>query len=94
MVVSQSSGSSPLAMVRVPCGSRSTSKTLSSSSERAAPRFIVVVVLPTPPFWLATAMSTGGETEVIPFQHQKVLPNLASARSSVQVFCRLDVCKF
>src|SRR6476619_5379058 len=35
-----------------PWGSKSTSRTLRPYSARAAPRLIVVVVLPTPPFWL------------------------------------------
>ena len=39
-----------------PCGSKSTSSTLRPSSASAAPRLIVVVVLPTPPFWLHIAM--------------------------------------
>src|SRR3954467_8771482 len=35
-----------------PCGSKSTSSTLRPYSASDAPRLIVVVVLPTPPFWL------------------------------------------
>src|SRR4051812_31084560 len=35
-----------------PCGSKSTSSTLRPYSASEAPRLIVVVVLPTPPFWL------------------------------------------
>src|SRR3954453_14078554 len=35
-----------------PCGSKSTSSTLRPNSASEAPRLIVVVVLPTPPFWL------------------------------------------
>src|SRR5881392_2816040 len=35
-----------------PCGSKSTSSTLRPYSANEAPRLIVVVVLPTPPFWL------------------------------------------
>ena len=34
-------------------------KTEQPASARAAPKFIVVVVLPTPPFWLVTAMIFG-----------------------------------
>src|ERR1700751_3122397 len=45
-----------------PCGSKSTSRTRWPRSARAAPRLIVVVVLPTPPFWLATAMILVGTT--------------------------------
>ena len=35
-----------------PCGSKSTSSTLRPNSASDAPRLMVVVVLPTPPFWL------------------------------------------
>src|SRR3954451_14788331 len=45
---------------QAPCGSKSTSRTLRPYSARAAPRLIVVVVLPTPPFWLARAMMRAG----------------------------------
>src|SRR5690606_20487 len=48
--------STPLPMVALPCGSRSTSKTLRGVRASAAARLTAVVVLPTPPFWLATAM--------------------------------------
>src|SRR5512132_4196594 len=45
------------ARVSEACGSRSTSSTLRPRSARPAPKFMAVVVLPTPPFWLATAMT-------------------------------------
>src|SRR5512139_3802119 len=48
--------STPEAMVALPCGSRSTSSTLRLAAASEAARFTAVVVLPTPPFWLATAM--------------------------------------
>src|SRR4029450_12876816 len=40
-----------------PCGSMSTRSTWWLCSARAAPRLMAVVVLPTPPFWLARAMT-------------------------------------
>ena len=40
----------------LPCGSRSTSSTRRFIATRLAARLTAVVVLPTPPFWLATAM--------------------------------------
>src|ERR1700733_4475706 len=44
-----------------PCGSRSISRTFSSLAASAVARLIAVVVLPTPPFWLAIArMRTPG----------------------------------
>src|SRR6218665_953804 len=45
---------------RAPCGSKSTASTRRPYSARLAPRLIVVVVLPTPPFWLHTAMIRAG----------------------------------
>src|SRR5438270_271378 len=44
----------PSELVAFACGSRSTSRTRTPSA-RYAPRLTAVVVLPTPPFWLATA---------------------------------------
>src|SRR5438552_4381307 len=46
----------PAPMVALPCGSRSTSNTLRFMAARLAARFTLVVVFPTPPFWLAMAM--------------------------------------
>src|SRR3954451_3275668 len=50
-----------------PCGSRSTSSTLRPCSTSAAPRLMVDVVLPTPPFWLHMAMIRAGPWCVIGF---------------------------
>src|SRR3954452_6839846 len=47
-----SCGLSPRPTESDPCGSKSTSSTLRPNSASDAPRLIVVVVLPTPPFWL------------------------------------------
>src|SRR3989442_6236516 len=44
-------------MVRLPCGSRSIRRTRKPRSPSATPRFSVVVVFATPPFWLANAMT-------------------------------------
>ena len=52
---SRSSGSMPSEKVRHACGSRSTSSTRWPSSASAAPIEATVVVLATPPFWLAIA---------------------------------------
>ena len=52
MVRSISCGLSPRPTESEPCGSKSTSSTLRPYSASAAPRLMVVVVLPTPPFWL------------------------------------------
>src|SRR4051812_36214551 len=56
---SRSSGSMPSENVRHAWGSRSTNSTRSPSSARAAPIEATDVVLATPPFWLATASTTG-----------------------------------
>src|SRR5215211_6789480 len=50
-----------------PCGSRSTSSTVRPCSTSAAPRLMVDVVLPTPPFWLHMAMIRAGPWELIGF---------------------------
>src|SRR5512139_3721080 len=44
-------------MVALPCGSLSISSTLRCVAASDAARLTAVVVLPTPPFWLATAMT-------------------------------------
>src|SRR5215218_6943212 len=49
----------PRPVEALPCGSRSTSSTRSPTAARAVPRLIAVVVLPTPPFWLASARTRG-----------------------------------
>ncbi len=54
-----------------PWGSRSTIRTRLSLSASAAPNEVVVVVLPTPPFWLATAKIL----IVVAFRHEP-LPDL------------------
>ena len=54
---SRVSGSMPWDMVRLPCGSMSQQRTRWPSSAKAAARFNVVVVLATPPFWFANAMT-------------------------------------
>jgi hypothetical protein len=47
----------PEAVVAFPWGSRSISKTLRFVAARLAARFTAVVVLPTPPFWFAIAIT-------------------------------------
>src|SRR6056297_3640083 len=57
--MSRAPTSIPRPVEALPCGSRSTISTRAPESASAAPRLIVVVVLPTPPFWLAIAMMRG-----------------------------------
>src|SRR2546425_8457565 len=51
----------PRPLVLLDWGSMSITRTWAPSSASAAPRFMTVVVLPTPPFWFATAMVRGVE---------------------------------
>src|SRR5687767_5382084 len=53
MVVARARLSTPEPIVALPCGSRSTSRTRWPTCASPAARFTAVVVLPTPPFWLA-----------------------------------------
>ena len=59
--------STPLPMVALPWGSRSTSRTRRRAAPSEAARFTLVVVLPTPPFWfviaITRAMSAGTECQ-------------------------------
>src|SRR5262249_49166550 len=57
-------------IVRCAWGSRSTRSTRCSRSARAAPRLTAVVVLPTPPFWLAIAIVFA----------TRIVPSLTDAR--------------
>src|SRR4029077_6508405 len=56
MVWSSASRSTPSPEVALAWGSQSMRSTRRPRSARAAPRLMAVVVLPTPPFWLTTAM--------------------------------------
>src|SRR6266850_3764735 len=49
----------PRPVEALPCGSRSMISTRSPMAASAVPRLIAVVVLPTPPFWLAMARMRG-----------------------------------
>ena len=71
----------PSPVLRLPWGSRSTTSVRKPRSARQAPRFTAVVVLPTPPFWLATAMRRGsGRAAVAPGLRASTLS--VSTRSS------------
>src|SRR3954447_6026834 len=49
----------PSPVLALPCGSKSTRRTRFFAAARAVARLIAVVVLPTPPFWLASARMFG-----------------------------------
>src|SRR3954468_15101748 len=56
MVRSAVPGGTPTPLEALPWGSMSMSSVRRSAAARLAARFTAVVVLPTPPFWLAMAM--------------------------------------
>src|ERR1700759_736690 len=49
----------PRPVEALPCGSMSITRVGSPTAARAVPRLMSVVVLPTPPFWLATTRTRG-----------------------------------
>src|ERR1035437_9638330 len=57
MLMRSGSFTRPRPLVEFDCGSQSTSNVLTSAAASEAARLMAVVVLPTPPFWLATAMT-------------------------------------
>src|SRR4051812_7913525 len=70
----------PSENVRQACGSRSTRRTDSPSSPRAAPIDATDVVLATPPFWLATARTTGpGVVDIVTHHARHTCPERACA---------------
>src|SRR3954452_12866250 len=60
MLFSTLSGSTPWLMVRLPWGSMSTARTRWPDSLKATARLRAVVVLATPHFWLAKAITLAG----------------------------------
>src|SRR6476469_9654955 len=85
----------PKPVLALPCGSRSRISTLRPAAARAVPRLIAVVVLPTPPFWLArartrarTAGSGGvtGDTANLT-DDQDLALGIAQTRLTGQVHC-------
>ena len=55
-------GSKPRPVLAFPWASASTTRTLCPVAAKAVARLMTVVVLPTPPFWLATATTRGRAT--------------------------------
>src|SRR5579863_7882617 len=60
MVLRRSARAMPRPVEALPWGSESISSTRWPIAERAVPRLMAVVVLPTPPFWLVTASTRQG----------------------------------
>src|SRR5262245_28362486 len=63
----------------LPCGSRSTISTRSPIAASAVPRLMAVVVLPTPPFWLASARMRGEVAVITTLSMQSVVAPLERA---------------
>src|SRR6187549_2425231 len=59
MVVVRRALGTPSPVEALPCGSTSRTSTFSPTAARAVARLMAVVVLPTPPFWLAMARTRG-----------------------------------
>src|ERR1041384_1748727 len=78
----------PSPVEALPCGSRSTISTFSPIAASAVPRLIAVVVLPTPPFWLARARTRGlgrpGLRGVSVMRAAPPLPSLRGAPATKQ----------
>src|SRR5262245_40080474 len=55
LVTGRAFSAMPTPVEALPCGSRSRISTFSPMAASAVPRLMAVVVLPTPPFWLAMA---------------------------------------
>src|ERR1035437_5155778 len=71
--------SRPKPLVAFPWGSRSTTRTASPARARYVARLTTVVVLPTPPFWLAQAMIWPTQVPIsvigtVKFYHSGPLP--------------------
>ena len=66
MVADRESGLKPRPCVRLACGSKSIKTTLLPRWDSPTPTLIVVVVLPTPPFWFATAITRGMTGSIMP----------------------------
>ena len=57
MLIRSGSLAKPKPLVAFDCGSQSMSRLFTSAAANYAAKLMAVVVLPTPPFWLATAMT-------------------------------------
>src|SRR5580698_1706355 len=78
----------PSPVEALPWGSRSTTRVGAPTAARAVPRLIAVVVLPTPPFWLATTRTRGGLRAVTMAQLPDVENDTCRARSAGMLFDR------
>ena len=76
--------SMPSAVLALPCGSMSMTRTVSPAWASAAATLTVVVVLPTPPFWLATVRTrvAGGLGKTRPVRAIRLRASSATARAS------------
>ncbi len=74
----------PSAVDALPCGSMSSTRTLSPDCAIAAATLTVVVVLPTPPFWLATVRMRvrGGAGNALPTSEMRRRASSATSTAS------------
>src|SRR5918999_6450137 len=70
--------SMPRPLVALPCGSMSTTRTRYPSLARNAAMLTTVVVLPTPPFWLATATVSATQPPRHVASTHSILPEIAA----------------
>src|SRR5256884_1755413 len=79
----------PRPVEALPCGSRSMISTCSPIAASAVPRLIAVVVLPTPPFWLARASTRGTPgVAVMVAAHGEAEAHEKSSKYSYLTLCR------
>src|SRR3954468_18902519 len=84
----------PRPVEQLPCGSASISSTRSPQAARAVPRLIAVVVLPTPPFWLAMARTRRGWSDFTDTLESFHMHDLAAriAEGGPQVRLEFPIC--
>src|SRR5580698_7759781 len=88
MLIRSGSLTKPSPLEEFDCGSQSTNKVFTSAAAREAARLMAVVVFPTPPFWLATAMTR----PMIVFYVLRARILEHAAESNARLWCNSDQC--
>src|SRR5712671_2458198 len=89
MLMRSGSFARPNPLVEFDCGSQSTRSDLTSAAAKEAARLMAVVVLPTPPFWFATAITRpmgSGRLKNMPLRDFNEAAAISQCRKSVQLF--------
>src|SRR5258708_19442157 len=85
----------PRPVEALPCGSESISSTRSPTAASAVPRLMAVVVLPTPPFWLATTRTRSWWSDLTgtaePLHANDAAPGVALGLHDVRLIFPLSV---